>query len=93
VYKEWLSSSERPPSDSLRQVVVMDRVDVPILKNAFGSAIAEPKLVEFGARYVLQITGGVRCDLRAESPNVLLIWRLAGLLPSLDYMAFYRYMI
>ncbi|CAE8602815.1 unnamed protein product, partial [Polarella glacialis] len=93
VYKEWLSSSERPPSDSLRQVVVMDRVDVPILQNAFGSAIAEPKLVEFGARYVLQITGGVRCDLRAESPNVLLIWRLAGLLPSLDYMAVYRYII
>ena len=64
---------------ALRKVVFNDRMDVVVARVAFGEA-SQPQLVEFPARYVLQLAGGVQCHRRMREPGFrqLLLWRTSN---------------
>ena len=63
-YKRWVLDGGL--NEPLRRVIFNDRLDPVIARAAFGEQ-ARPRFVDFGARYVLQLAGGVRCDLRART--------------------------
>ena len=72
-FKRWITSDPAEPTKgatamALRKVVFNDRLDLALTKAAFGEA-SQPQLVEFGARYVLRLAGGVQCDRRLGGIN------------------------
>lgn len=84
----WLSAA---PGAS-RQLVVLDRLDVVITREALGRP---PLYVPFGARHVAALAGGVRCHLRAarkeprDAPRKLLVHKIhLALLVERDQRAF-----
>ena len=52
-----------------RKVVCADAIDPAIVQATFGDHVS-PQLVDFGARYVLHLAGGVQCDLRAKTKTL-----------------------
>ena len=52
-----------------RKVVCADAIDPAIVQATFGDHVSPP-FVDFGARYVLHLAGGVQCDLRAKTKTL-----------------------
>lgn len=83
IYRRWLSED----SGGLRQVTFADRMDPVLVEAAFGESA---EWVDFGARYALELAGGIRCDLRDLRPTrsgSLLIWRLQAAFPAQEALA------
>eukprot|EP00929_Paragymnodinium_shiwhaense_P083864 TRINITY_DN44815_c0_g1_i1.p1 TRINITY_DN44815_c0_g1~~TRINITY_DN44815_c0_g1_i1.p1 ORF type:complete len:354 (+),score=25.21 TRINITY_DN44815_c0_g1_i1:79-1062(+) len=87
VYKQWLTSSSQTGATALRKLTVDNYIDKMILQAAFGDD-TQPELVDFGARYALELTGVVKCQ-KPIQPQKLLIWRLHAALPDMDGTAAY----
>ncbi|CAL1173255.1 unnamed protein product [Cladocopium goreaui] len=84
IYKRWMTATDSGVGTP-RKVVCADAIDPAIVQATFGDHVS-PQLVDFGARYVLHLAGGVQCDLRAKT-KTLLVWRLFSIFPGLDAMA------
>lgn len=61
-----------------RKVVCADAIDPAIVQATFGDHVSPP-LVDFGARYVLHLAGGVQCDLRAKTKTLGVSWAMLNL--------------
>eukprot|EP00439_Symbiodinium_sp_Y106_P013012 s2362_g1.t3 len=86
-FKRWIASDPAQPTKGTtamasRKVVFNDRLDLVLARAAFGEA-SQPQLVEFGARYVLRLAGGIQCDRRLGDPRRLLLWRSQSTFPAL----------
>ncbi|CAE7501443.1 unnamed protein product [Symbiodinium sp. CCMP2456] len=86
-FKRWITPDPAQPTRgatamALRKVVFNDRLDLVLARAAFGEA-SQPQLVEFGARYVLRLAGGVQCDRRLGERRRLLLWRSQSTFPAL----------
>ncbi|CAE7212587.1 unnamed protein product, partial [Symbiodinium natans] len=83
-FKRWMAApTKTTDGKALRKVVFNDRMDVVVARVAFGEA-SQPQLVEFPARYVLQLAGGVQCHRRMREPGFrqLLLWRSQSTFPA-----------